>query len=143
MSTRWYIAVLAVALSGCREPPATKPDPGASAPTATTSAPVGEAEPDRIVVRIPGARQQGWLAIDAPADPEKEAFAEARLVSPNRLVVRTRNVERLRLELGQLKGRSPGRLILHIDDQGIEITGVRGMSISLIRSKTGAWNFAR
>jgi hypothetical protein len=142
MSTRWYIAVLAVALSGCREPPATKPGPEAPA-TTTTSAPAREAEPGRMVVRIPGARHQGWLVIDAAADSEKEAFAEARLVSPSHLVVRTRNVERLRLELGQLKGRSPSRLILRIDDQGIEITGARGMSISLIRSKTGAWNFAR
>lgn len=143
MSTRWYIALLAVALSGCREPPVAEPGSEAPATTATTSAPADAPEPDHIVVRIPGSRQQGWLVIDAAADSEKEAFAEARLVSPNRLVVQTRNVERLRLELGQLKGRSPSRLILRIDDQGIEITGTRGMSISLIRSKTGAWNFAR
>jgi len=79
------------------------------------------------------------MLIEARDDGRKEAYAEGHLTGPSRLEVDTRNVSRLRLELGELSGRAPGRLILHIDGQGFEITGARGLSITLQRSGAGAW----
>ena len=142
---RWTILCVAAMLVGCRQQPPVEPSEPASPPStqacsAPASAPAAEQpEHGRLVVRVPGRRQQGWMLIEAREDGRKEAYAEGRLAGPNRLEVDTRNVSQLRLELGELTGRPPGRLILHIDGQGFEITGARGLNITLQRSGAGAW----
>jgi len=150
---RWAGLWLAVLLAGCHQRAGTEggvPSSGAAFPastqaaTAPASAPTVERpERGRLVVRWPGRRQQGWMLIEACEDRRKEAYAEGHLVGPARLEVDTRNVSQLRLQLGELTGRASGRLILHIDGQGFEITGARGLSIALRRSGTGAWALER
>ena len=150
MRVRWCVALWVAALvAGCQQRPATeRSEPTSPASTqassAPTSAPTAEQpERGRLVVRLPGRSQQGWMLIEAREDSRKEAYAEGHLAKPSRLEVDTRNVSRLRLELGELAGRAPGRLILHIDGQGFEITGARGLNITLQRSATGAWALER
>ena len=152
-SRRWTALWVAALLTGCQQQPVaergeptSKPAPPAStqASSAPASAPTAEQpERGRLVVKVPGRRQQGWMLIEAREDGRKEAYAEGLLAGPNRLEVDTRNVSRLRLELGELSGRAPGRLILHIDGQGFEITGARGLNITLQRSSAGAWTLER
>ena len=144
-SRRWTVLCVAALLAGCQQQPATeRTEPTSSASTQASSAPASaptaeQPEQGRLVVSVPGRRQQGWMLIEAREDGRKEAYAQGRLVGPSRLEVDTRNVSQLRLELGELTGRAPGRLILHIDGQGFEITGARGLSITLQRSPAGAW----
>ncbi|HUW83380.1 MAG TPA: hypothetical protein VMZ31_11340 [Phycisphaerae bacterium] len=150
---RWAGLWLAVFVAGCQDRTGAErnvPESGAVSPASTqagtapaSAAPVEQPERGQVVVRWPGRRQQGWLLIEGCEDGRKEAYAEGRLVGPSRLEVDTRNVSQLRLDLGELAGRAPGRLILHIDGQGFEITGARGLSIALRRSGTGAWQLER
>jgi len=150
---RWAALCVAALLAGCQQQPAAERSepasgPASSASTQASSAPASaptaeQPERGRLVVRLPGRRQQGWMLIEAREDSRKEAYAEGYLAGPSRLEVDTRNVSQLRLELGELAGRAPGRLILHIDGQGFEITGARGLSIALRRSGTGAWALER
>jgi hypothetical protein len=153
MRLRWWVALwVAALLAGCqRQPVAERSEPtsGPASPATTqvssapASGPAEQPERGRLVVKLPGRRQQGWMLIEAREDSRKEAYAEGHLARPSRLEVDTRNVSRLRLELGELAGRAPGRLILHIDGQGFEITGARGLTITLQRSPTGAWALER
>ncbi len=83
------------------------------------------------------------LAILSKFDPHRPATIRATLVSDSLLTISTDNVQALRLDLLSLPREQPGRLILHIDGQGIEITGKSGQIVYLQRGTVGEWSFGR
>jgi hypothetical protein len=111
--------------------------------------PPGE-RPRDFEVSAPGQIQPDHkLAADQPLailgkfDPQRSAAIRATLVSDSLLTISTDNVQALRLDLLNLPREHAGRLILHIDGQGIEITGKGGQIIYLQRGSVGEWSFAR
>ncbi len=83
------------------------------------------------------------LAILGKFDPQRPARLNATLKSDSLLQINTENVQVLRLDLLNLPRKLGGRLILHIDNQGIEISGKGNQIIYLQRSPTGDWSFGR
>ena len=79
----------------------------------------------------------------AKFDPQKPARVAATLQSDTLMISDTQNVQALRLDLLTLPRDQGGRLVLHIDDQGIEITGKKNQIIYLRRSSIGEWSFGR
>jgi hypothetical protein len=83
------------------------------------------------------------LVILGKFDPQKPARLTATLESDTLMNIGTQNVQALRLDLLTLPRERGGRLVLHIDGQGIEITGKRNQVIDLRRSPVGEWSFGR
>jgi hypothetical protein len=159
--------MLLASATGCRQP-ARSPGPApASRPAATItrprSLPVQQIPktrpapsthpnewPRRFEVTEPSQLQpDGQLAVDQPLailekfDPRRTATIRATLVSDSLLKINTDNVQAVRLDLLNLPRQHPGRLILHIDGQGIEITGKNSQIIYLQRGSVGEWSFGR
>jgi hypothetical protein len=98
---------------------------------------IGPIQPDRVFsVDQP-------LAILAKANPQRLARLSAILQSDTLLSIDTDNVQALRLDLTALPRKVGGRIVVHIDGQGIEITGKQGHIIYLWRSRIGEWSFGR
>ena len=161
------LAGTVLVLAGCRQqakppPPAPKTQPAATAPAppqtmpvqeipqpqATTSQP--EEQPRRFVVSEPGEllpnptlSGNSPLAILLKIDPHNPATIRAILQSDSVLTINTDNVQALRLDLLNLPRQQAGRLILHLDGQGMEITGKSNQIIYLQRSSVGEWSFGR
>jgi hypothetical protein len=122
------------------EPPAAEP----AAQTQPTERPrrfevseIGPLKPDHKLL----ADQP--LAILAKSNPQKPARLTAILQSDSLLSIDAENVQALRLDLLALPREEGGRLVVHIDGQGIEITGKRNQIIYLRRSSIGEWSFGR
>lgn len=98
---------------------------------------LGEIKPDRKL----SADQP--LAILSKSNGQKQSRLRAVLKSDTLLVIDTENVQALRLDLLNLPREQGGRLVLHIDGQGIEITGKKNQIIYLQRSSVGEWSFGR
>jgi len=96
-----------------------------------------------VIVRDPAEPQRGWLVIEEIAKPGGPASAIGTIAGPRKLVVATKNVKALRIELPKAGMPSDRRVVLQIDSQGIEITGRRGPIARFQRSKQGAWSARR
>lgn len=158
----------ALAVAGCRQPSvaptapasqpktahvttqeAPKPDDTESAKPAKAPVPTTTQTtvitPGRIVVTVtdPNQPQRGWLVIEEIAKPGRTATAIGRIAGPRKLLVTTKNVKIIRIELP--KAGLPGNrsVVLRIDDQGIEITGRRGPTARFERSLQGVWSAKR
>ncbi len=150
-------------IAGCREPPGTTKVPvsqpqtthtdtvDSPAPKPTTmTAPrpddqSDQASPHRVVVMVrdPAEPQRGWLIIEEMVKSGGPASAIGTIAGPRKLVVVTKNVKALRIELPKAGMPSDRRVVLRIDNQGIEITGRRGPTARFQRSKQGAWSARR
>jgi len=71
-------------------------------------------------------------------DPGKTVRFQSHIESGNRLVIQTRNVRRLRIDRDDLPLAGDKRVILQLDDQGIEWTASSPV-VEFERSLTGVW----
>lgn len=99
---------------------------------------ISEAGPIKSDRKLPADRP---LAILAKFDSLRPGTLRATLVSDTLMTIHTDNVQALRLDLLNLPRERAGRLILHIDGQGLEITGKNNQIIYLQRSSIGEWSF--
>ena len=159
-------SMVLLAASGCRQakpptpPPETQPTAIIPSPQTMPAREAPQTQP--AVTTQPGERPRHFevsetgpikpdrkltadqpLAILAKLDHLRPGTLRARLVSDTLLTIDTDNVQALRLDLLNLPREQAGRLILHIDGQGIEITGRNNKIIYLQRSSTGEWSFGR
>lgn len=106
-------------------------------------APANNAKPDRP--RKPKRPTDSWIIFRTAEDPEADVTCHYQWTGGGRLEVVTRNVTRLTLDLTKLPDAAPrrGPWDLQIDKQGIQITGVRGKVLDLVRSPNGIWNIDR
>jgi hypothetical protein len=168
---QWGLALAAsllITASACRQqakPPATAPETQPAAPTASApqtapaeeppaSEPVAQTQPAerprRFEISEIGPlkpdrklRADQPLAILAKSNPRKPARLTAILQSDSLMSIDAENVQALRLDLLALPREEGGRLVVHIDGQGIEITGKKNQIIYLRRSSVGEWSFGR
>lgn len=152
---RWALFLLL--LLGCREntrPTVTRPaessstspspdsvsdGPAAASPSPTAATP-GEPKP-QSPPRLLKRPVDSWIIFRSAADPNADVLCNYQWTGDNRLEVVTENVTRLTLDLTKLPPGAPrrGPWNLQIDQQGIQITGVRGRVLDLIRSPNGIW----
>jgi len=147
------LAALLVVLPKVFRQKTKRPIPAApKSPTPTSTLPAQQPEPPAathpikrfsVTVPEPGLLPGGWLRIVEKFRPAQPAKVAAALQSDRMLVVKTENVRLLILDLTALPRSRPGRLILRIDGQGIEITGKAGLLIHLRRDRVGAWSVQR
>lgn len=128
------------------DPPTARPVP-ATVPVDTrppTTTQFGIAAPGQVVIFItdPNDPQTGWLRIETIEKSGEPASATGTVVKPRKLIITTKNVGRIRIDLPKAGMPSNKRVLLQIDDQGIEITGRRGPIGYFERSKNGAWSAA-
>jgi len=114
----------------------------AAAPSELTvqpSQPITKPEPLRRRLKRP---IDSWVIFRTAADPSTDVVCNYQWTGGDRLQVVTQNVTRLTLDLTQLPDGAPrrGPWNLQIDKQGIQITGVRGKVLDLIRSPNGIWS---
>jgi hypothetical protein len=128
------VAIQAPQTMPAEPPPATEP---AERPRHFEVSEVDPIKPDRKL-----AADQP-LVILRKFDPQKPARLAATLQSDTLMIIDTENVQALRLDLLALPRQQGGRLVLHIDGQGIEITGKKNQIIDLRRSPIGEWSFGK
>lgn len=151
-----------VLLSGCREPPrvskpptsapAERPD-SATLPTTPPKTPpstIAATQPEatiggRCVVLVRDVRepQTGWLVIEQIEKEDQPASAVGTVAGPRKLIVDTKNVRLIRIELAKAGVPTRRSVILRIDDQAIEITGRYGPVARFERSRQGRWYASR
>ncbi|GMV95933.1 MAG: hypothetical protein AMXMBFR83_03020 [Phycisphaerae bacterium] len=120
-------------------PPATRPQ---SAPEDALPPSTFDTRPPytvQLYVRKPEDRQPGWLKVLALSDESATATATGAFPEKNRIEVATANVRRIQVELGYLPLAEGRRVVLRIDNQGIEITQRGRKFITLQRRPTGEW----
>jgi len=99
--------------------------------------------PVRLYVRSPADKQPGWLKIMQLADAGSPATCRGEFPERNRIHVETDNVHRLRLHISHLPLAARKRIVLRIDDQGIELAHKRRAYVMLERRSTGEWVVAK
>ena len=99
--------------------------------------------PVALHVRSPEDKQPGWLRILSLADEKQVAAATGLFPEQNRMAIDTQNVRRLRIHIGHLPLSPRKRIVLHIDDQGIELARKDREFIVLERTPAGVWNVAK
>jgi hypothetical protein len=92
------------------------------------------------MVLDPRERQNGWLVIEAFEKPNQPAKAVGEVVKPRKLIVTTDNVKVINIILPKAGMPSGKRVVLRIDNQGIEITGRHGPVRRFVRSLQGVWS---
>lgn len=132
---------------------ATRPAPGESPAAGPTTAPATrpreelpastfDTEPPytvQLYVRKPEDRQPGWLKILELQDDQTAARARGVFPRQNVMEITTQNVRRIRVELGYLPLAEGKRVVLRINDQGIEITQRDRRFVTLELRPTGRW----
>jgi len=143
-------------------PPASKPAPSATAPARTQPATQPATQPStqpatqpttlpsssydskppypvKLYVRSPEDKQPGWLKIMQLADADDLATCRGEFPERNRICIETDNVRILRLHIGHLPLAARKRIVLRIDDQGIELAHKKRAYVMLERLSTGEW----
>ena len=97
-----------------------------------------------LAERMPKRPTPSWVIFREAFEEDKDAACEADWTGENRLEVHTQNIKRLTLDLTKLPAGAPrkGPWNLQLDHQGIQITGLRGKVLDLVRSKNGNWAVA-
>jgi len=82
-----------------------------------------------------------WTKFVSPFDEKSDADIRSAWTGGPRLEVKTQNVRRMIIDLGDLPRGAPkkGPWNLQIDGQGIEVTGRRGRFLEMTRSDAGVW----
>jgi len=99
--------------------------------------------PVKLYVRSPEDKQPGWLKVTALADTNSLATCKGTFPERNRIVVETDNVHQLRLHIGHLPLAARKRIVLRIDDQGIELSHKKRAFVFLERRSTGEWKVVK
>lgn len=118
--------------------PATKPATQPASQPSSTYDPKPP-YPVRLYVRSPEDKQPGWLKVTELADTDTMATCKGEFPERNRIIVDTENVSRLRLHIGHLPLAARKRIVLRIDDQGIELSHKKRAYVFLERRSTGEW----
>jgi len=117
------------------EAPASKPAPELPASTYDSKPPY----PVELHVSSPKDEQPGWLKILTLDKEEQPAAAKGQFPEQNKFVVDTQNVQRIQLHISHLPLASGKRIILRIDNQGIQIVRNNRDFVTLLRKPTGEW----
>jgi hypothetical protein len=133
-------------------PPPPSPPPPPVAQPAAAQPPVKAEKADEearrlaeiarlLAERMPKRPTPSWVIFREAFEESEDATCRADWTGENRLEVHTENIQRLTLDLTRLPAGAPGRgpWNLQIDHQGIQITGLRGKVLDLVRSKNGNW----
>lgn len=160
---RLIAAVLFAALVGCHQreqpkgptpgtttsqatqpppPPATEPATQPSSQPATQPATEAGAQ-RRFRITSPGVKPDQPISILSKLESSRPARVSASLQSDHFLVLETANVGFLRIDLLNLPRSEGGRLVVHIDGQGLEITGRGSKIVYLQRTSVGSWTFTK
>lgn len=125
--------------------PATKPAPATRPvePEPVSTFDPRPPYPVKLYVRKPEDKQPGWLKIMKLTDEHAVAKAQGRFPEHNIIEIQTENVSTIRMELGYLPLAENKRVILRIDDQGIEITQRDRRFLTLERRSTGRWEVGK
>ena len=153
---------LVVATQGCtRKPPsgaarpsiaASQPDPSETRPADSQPVPDSmpastyESKPPYPVelhVRDPDQEQPGWLKILGMTDEDLIATANGTFPERNQIHVNTENVALLSIHIGHLPIAEGKRIVLRIDEQGIELARTGRDFVVLERRPTGMWKTIR
>lgn len=92
-----------------------------------------------------------WIIFREAFDAAQDATCETKWLGRNRFQIKTRNIQRMTVDLTELPRGAPetGPWVLLIDGQGVEITGFKpkkgytGLKRDLIRSPNGRWTVDR
>lgn len=131
------------------EPVAQRPD-GGDVETRDRGAHDPENRP--IAVRTPPKRPEDtWVIFREAFDAEEDATCETDWLGHNRFRIKTRNIQRMTVDLTELPRGAPktGPWVLLIDGQGVEMTGFKpkegytGLKRDLVRSRNGRWTVDR
>ena len=134
-----------------RPEPPPPPPPPVSEPAASQPVPKAENEDEEarrlaeiarlLAERMPKRPTPSWVIFREAFEESEDATCRAEWTGENRLEVHTENIKRLTLDLRRLPAAAPqrGPWNLQIDHQGIQITGLRGKVLDLVRSKNGNW----
>ena len=133
------------------EAPAQDPEPVATQPVATRPAQTQPAStydakppyPVRLYVRRPEDEQPGWLRILKRVDEEQAATSTGTFPEKNRIYVDTQNVQQIRIHVGHLPLGERKPIVLHIDEQVIQLSRKRGDFRTLARTRTGIWKVVK
>ena len=151
------------AVCGCaKQEPASLPvttapadsEPVTSAPTdsdRTTSKPPATSQPGseedafKFVISLKGPedRQVDWLQVERWADGADSGYVRGEWIEANKMKIETMNAERIRLRLGRLPISPGGRIIVNLDDKGIEISRSLLPTVRMERSATGRWTVVK
>lgn len=133
-------AWLCLAMAGCQRAstPPTKGPASASQPAITSTQPAGRP----AKVRKPQRPKPSWGIFQEAFDEDADASMTCNWTGGKRLEVISNNVRRFTLDLTRLPPDAPqtGPWILQVDKQGIQITGLRGKVLDLVRSPNGVWS---
>jgi len=166
-SAGMVVVIFALVIAGCskqtqQKPVASKPaetpatqsaeSMPASAPAPTpipappvTTRPASTYDPSppypvQLNVKSPDEKQPGWLRILEKDADDLLATANGRFPRQNRFSIDTNNVKQIRIHVSHLPLAPRKRIILHIDQQGIEILRKKGRDfVTLERRPTGEW----
>ena len=128
-------------------PPATPP---ATAPTPKLS-PVAPADPPEpvdpfhLTFRLsgPDQAQTGWVRVGQFFNDDQPAGVDAKWEGDNRIIIDTRNVQRMSLDLGRLPVRRGKSLFLRLNGQGIQLSSRHGPVVEFERGQAGNWSLRR
>jgi len=95
--------------------------------------------PVQLHVRDPDQEQPGWLKILLLTDENLIATAKGTFPEKNRICVETENVALLSIHISHLPLAEGKRIVLHIDDHGIELARTARKFVVLERRPTGLW----
>lgn len=118
--------------------------PVSSRPLAVATRPASSYDPEppyRVYLEVHqvGERQPGWLKIMELFNESVPATCTGEFPEKNRLLVQTNNVRQLRIYVSQLPIAARKRIILKIDDQGLELAHKQRDYVLLERRTTGEW----
>jgi hypothetical protein len=99
--------------------------------------------PVKLYVRSPDDKQPGWLKILTLADESRIATVDGSFPRQNRIYVDTDNVQLLRIHIDHLPLAPRKRIVLQIDDQGIELARKKREFVILTRTPAGIWNVVK
>ena len=140
---------LGLFIAGCESAPAPKPGREQHGPTASTSAPTTQPPASQPATTLPTSQPTSQPAAAEPEppeyltivnrfDPQERASAAAHVDSGNRLVIDTRNVQRLRIDREKVPLNLRRSISLQVDGQGLEWL-VRSTAEEFERSANGEW----
>ncbi len=120
--------------------------PAASRPAQTQPASSYDSKPPypvKLRLRRPEDKQPGWLRIMEFVDDDQPAVADGTFPEKNRIYVDTRNVRRIQIHIGHLPLAERRRIVLQIDEQGIQLARKKRDFVMLERTPGGVWKVVK
>ncbi len=142
-------------LAGCRKPPSgpttlpsdiavDRPIPPAMPPTQPVArVPAKPPVWADVFVRSPDEPQDTWLVIQKLVENKESGHAAGSFEYRNKIVIDTRNVKQLLLDMRKLAIDPNRRIVLVLDGKGIELSHGLGPMVRFQRSRAGIWSVVR